>query len=158
MAKKSLMRSGGNGTTIQQGPTAVALSLGQTVADNYTGIVEDRKWVRNEIRDRIDKTKEYEKKYGVTCKACNNVLYRPHIEDSLLSYYTEFNRILDSLSRFDSRHDIAKLLESAVVEVSRTSFDLFLKFVPQEQRESLILEYMNSVKTKTEELIRRSAL
>jgi len=158
MSKKPLMKLGSNGATIQQGSTAVALSIGQAVADNYTGIVEDRKWVRNEVRERIDKTKEYEKKYGVTCKACNNVLYRPHIEDSLLSYYTEFNRILDSLSRFDSRHDIAKLLESAVVEASRTAFDLFLNHVPQEQREPLILEYMNSVKTKTEELIRRSAL
>ena len=157
MAKKSLVVKGGNGTEIQGTESAVT-SVGQAVSQSYIGIIEDRQWLRGQDKDRIERTKEQEQLLGSTCKTCSREIYRPHIEDTLLEYYSEFNKILDSLSRFDSKHDIDRLLESVVTESARVAFDTFLKFVPQLDRERIILDYMANVKMKTEDLIRRSSV
>lgn len=133
----------------------IALSIGD-VTKSYVSIFKDRQWLREFYKKRIKKLKRDEREAIVSeCDKCNKHLYRGHIEDTLLSLCTDLKNVLDSLSRFDNKHDLEKLLENVVVEAARTSVEWFVKYVPEEDQERVLFEYRDQLKMKTEDMIRR---
>lgn len=153
MARSSVKIDGQELSTNGKG---VSLSIGGALNKTYISVFKDRQWLRKMYKARIKKLKRDEKDaIAVKCDKCTKHLYQGHIEDTLLALCSDFKNVLDSLSRFDNKHDLEKLLENVVVEAARTSVDYFIKYVPEDDQERILFEYRDQLKLKTEDLIRR---
>lgn len=134
----------------------ISLLIGGGLTKTYISVFKDRQWLRTLYKARIKKLKRDEKDVlQVKCDKCNKQLYRGHIEDTFMALCSDLKSVLDSLSRFDNKHDLEKLLENVVVEAARTSVDYFIKYVPEDDQERVLFEYRDQLKLKTEDLIRR---
>jgi hypothetical protein len=136
-----------------------AVEVSKEKRKTYKGIVEDRKWLRNQIKLRIANLKKSKKDLSEhLCDKCGRHQYSTYVEDDLMKAYSEFRQILDSQSKHDSKNDMTKLFDEVIEQSARASIDCFFKYVPDDVKEKVAYEYMNKLRQKTEELIRRATL
>jgi hypothetical protein len=162
----------------------MGIRLAGEISNRYISLIEKRKSLSGEVRNRIDRIHEKEKeeldyyelkhkKWEEEVEKIRNEAYEKGfkdivipleprkpgvntaVESSLNNFYHTLHLINKYVEQFTIRHDLSRMLEGIAVEVSKLAVEVFLKEIPQEKKEFALVEFRSRVTTNLEDYIQK---